>query len=67
MSAWSPSYKIPFAICACMSTLAIMMCFLFRAHLVFLNKLAEGAYSGSDIKGQVGLVLADAFNIEMHN
>ena len=44
-----------------------MMCFLFRAHLVFLNKLAEGAYSGSDIKGQVGLVLADAFNIEMHN
>ena len=38
---WGPSYKVSFAISACMSALAIVMCFFFRTHLSFLNKLAE--------------------------
>jgi len=40
-STWGPSYKASYSICIFASTLGILLCFMFRQHLAFLNAEAE--------------------------
>ncbi|KAL0950041.1 hypothetical protein HGRIS_010049 [Hohenbuehelia grisea] len=38
---WGPSYQYSYAICISTNGLGIIMCFIFRHHLAFLNRRAE--------------------------
>ncbi|KAJ7667975.1 MFS general substrate transporter [Mycena polygramma] len=40
-SSWGPSYRASYSICIFASTFGILLCFMFRQHLVFLNTEAE--------------------------
>ncbi|KAF7352831.1 MFS general substrate transporter [Mycena venus] len=40
-AAWAPRYATSYSICIFASTLGILMCFMFRQYLVFLNAQAE--------------------------
>lgn len=40
-SKWGPSYRTSYSICIFASTLGILLCFMFRQHLAFLNATAE--------------------------
>ncbi|KAJ7129736.1 sugar transporter [Mycena epipterygia] len=40
-SAWGPSYRASYSICIFASALGILLCFMFRQHLAFLNEEAE--------------------------
>ncbi|KAJ7228704.1 MFS general substrate transporter [Mycena pura] len=40
-SAWGPSYRASYSICIFASALGILLCFVFRQHLAFLNAEAE--------------------------
>ncbi|KAF9006428.1 MFS general substrate transporter [Cyathus striatus] len=40
-SAWGPSYRNSYAICIATSGMAIVMCWIFKRHLIYLNKMLD--------------------------
>ncbi|KAJ7498969.1 MFS general substrate transporter [Mycena latifolia] len=47
-SAWGPSYRASYSLCTFASALGILLCFMFRQHLAFLNTEAEGKEAEMD-------------------
>ena len=50
-SAWGPTYRNSYAICIACSGLAIVLCFVFRMHLVAENKKFDEREEGQEQKG----------------
>ncbi|KLO18099.1 sugar transporter [Schizopora paradoxa] len=47
-STWGPTYRSSYMICTMLSVVSLLMCFLFRSHLAFLNKEIERKEEGSE-------------------
>ena len=48
---WGPTYRNSYAICIACSGLAIVLCFVFRMHLVAENKKFDEREEGQEQKG----------------